>query len=734
MKLVEFRLLVWLLGPALLLPHSALSQTYETALDSLYAGDRVKALATWKILAARGDVRAQYRLARLYDLDSASDEKNIGRAVEWYESAAKQGLADAQNRLGELTAAGSAGTADPVRAAEYWRAAAEQGHPAGQYNLGLAHFRGEGAEEDAGLAEEWLRKSANAGYASAQFVLGQLRNEGLLLKQSQGLALAWYLRAADSGHKDAAAQVRALVAAGVEPLLLPASEPAAPPSVSAEEVKLTAQELARAEIENAALGEKLNEAEEANAKLKLEYDKTVARLEAQTDKAEANLTVLTQEAAAAAQNTARLEAAAQAASQDAARSADALSLANGEVQALKTAVKNLEAEATGSLEELELARKEIAALTAKVTENQEGTATTAQALAAAQTDIEKLTGQLEATEAAAATEVKARRSGDVEVAELKNELTAVKESLTALKAGAEADREKLSSELAVAQEVVARLEASNAALEESLRGAEDTAKTLMAELEDENAAVAQEAARVSAAAKLWEQDAASKAGELTGLREELARMDEQLTAADSKLAETEALMESLKTEHASELGRARQVLQASRQSAVSSRNDNAVLTDRITEAEERISVLTAALQSAEKAQSAETETAERPAANEIVTEVSAKEAPVVQAVQTAAVSSDANVDDPNLKRGREFLALGDIASARLFYELSMDSGNKRAATEIGKTYDPLYLRSLNVVGAPGQPEKAREWYEIAIEAGDPDAIERLKALQIWEQR
>jgi TPR repeat protein len=79
-------------------------------------------------------------------------------------------------------------------------------------------------------------------------------------------------------------------------------------------------------------------------------------------------------------------------------------------------------------------------------------------------------------------------------------------------------------------------------------------------------------------------------------------------------------------------------------------------------------------------------------------------------------------------RGDALLALGDVASARLFYELALDHGHARAATAIGKTYDPLHLRQLGVHGAPANKAKAIEWYKQAIRAGDTTATLHLKIL------
>jgi len=81
-----------------------------------------------------------------------------------------------------------------------------------------------------------------------------------------------------------------------------------------------------------------------------------------------------------------------------------------------------------------------------------------------------------------------------------------------------------------------------------------------------------------------------------------------------------------------------------------------------------------------------------------------------------------------MARGNQLLEFGDIAAARLFFELAMDHGEAQAATAVGKTYDPVYLRERGVQGAGGNPEMAMTWYKRAIKAGDLEAVERLKAL------
>jgi hypothetical protein len=82
-----------------------------------------------------------------------------------------------------------------------------------------------------------------------------------------------------------------------------------------------------------------------------------------------------------------------------------------------------------------------------------------------------------------------------------------------------------------------------------------------------------------------------------------------------------------------------------------------------------------------------------------------------------------------LKRGDENLNQKNIATARSFYERAAQSGNPVAAVQLGKSYDPIFLKKLGVLGTPGDPVKAAGWYKIASAAGNDEAASRLRQLQ-----
>jgi hypothetical protein len=82
-----------------------------------------------------------------------------------------------------------------------------------------------------------------------------------------------------------------------------------------------------------------------------------------------------------------------------------------------------------------------------------------------------------------------------------------------------------------------------------------------------------------------------------------------------------------------------------------------------------------------------------------------------------------------LKRGRELIAAGDIASARLLLTLVAETGNSEASFILAGTFDPTVLASLRAIGVQGDPTKARVWYARAAEQGSLEAKQRLQALR-----
>jgi TPR repeat protein len=81
-----------------------------------------------------------------------------------------------------------------------------------------------------------------------------------------------------------------------------------------------------------------------------------------------------------------------------------------------------------------------------------------------------------------------------------------------------------------------------------------------------------------------------------------------------------------------------------------------------------------------------------------------------------------------LKRGKDLIATGDLAAARLVLRKAAEANNAEAALALGATYDPLVIRQLKVYGFTSDAAMARSWYEKAAELGSSAALRRLEML------
>jgi hypothetical protein len=82
-----------------------------------------------------------------------------------------------------------------------------------------------------------------------------------------------------------------------------------------------------------------------------------------------------------------------------------------------------------------------------------------------------------------------------------------------------------------------------------------------------------------------------------------------------------------------------------------------------------------------------------------------------------------------LARGDSLLGVGDIASARLFYERASDVGEGRAALRLGATYDPGFVDQVHLPHLNGDVAQALSWYRRARDLGESEAERWIQALE-----
>jgi TPR repeat protein len=81
-------------------------------------------------------------------------------------------------------------------------------------------------------------------------------------------------------------------------------------------------------------------------------------------------------------------------------------------------------------------------------------------------------------------------------------------------------------------------------------------------------------------------------------------------------------------------------------------------------------------------------------------------------------------------RGLDAEVHGDFSGARRFYQSAAQRGDAAAARNLGRLYDPGYLRQTALGGVDPDPALARTWYERAVRLGDAEAVPLLEALSV----
>jgi hypothetical protein len=74
-----------------------------------------------------------------------------------------------------------------------------------------------------------------------------------------------------------------------------------------------------------------------------------------------------------------------------------------------------------------------------------------------------------------------------------------------------------------------------------------------------------------------------------------------------------------------------------------------------------------------------------------------------------------------MRKGQDFLGVGDLSAARIAFRRLADADIADAALALAKTYDPEYLATHNFLGVRGDQATAQTWYRRAKELGSVEA-------------
>ncbi len=172
---------------------------------SYQKGDYARVVRDLTPLAERGDMEAQYQLARMY-ANGRGVPRDQTQAAKWFEKATAVLDPGAQFNLGIMYFEGQGVPKDYGQAAHWFKRAGERGDSEALFNLGLMYDDGKGVRRDVTEAVLWYKRAAELGLKQAQLMLAGMYRDGAGVSKDATLAYLWYAMAAEQDDKDAAAQ------------------------------------------------------------------------------------------------------------------------------------------------------------------------------------------------------------------------------------------------------------------------------------------------------------------------------------------------------------------------------------------------------------------------------------------------------------------------------------------------------------------------------------------------
>ena len=177
----------------------------------LYArsGDEQPTLEKFRQAANQGSAEAQFYMGKYFYRQARHHSqkqrrKDYKKALAWFEKAAKQGHAAAQNKLAIMYYEGRGTESSFPKARKWEKKSASQGFAPAQRNIGLAYDDGLGeVKKKPGLAAHWYRKAAKQNDAAAQYHLGLMYYLGEGVPKKEQKAFSLMQKAARQNYKGA---------------------------------------------------------------------------------------------------------------------------------------------------------------------------------------------------------------------------------------------------------------------------------------------------------------------------------------------------------------------------------------------------------------------------------------------------------------------------------------------------------------------------------------------------
>lgn len=149
--------------------------------------------------ANQGDSEAQFQLGKCYENGWNGLHKDYATAVQWYQKAAKQGHAEAQNKVGTDCLLNE----NYKEAMKWYESAVKAGSLNARYNMGMMYMNKKYGMYNVDKGFACYKLAAEAGHARAQFELGLCYYSGIGTVKYRTQAVVWFERSAKQGYDEA---------------------------------------------------------------------------------------------------------------------------------------------------------------------------------------------------------------------------------------------------------------------------------------------------------------------------------------------------------------------------------------------------------------------------------------------------------------------------------------------------------------------------------------------------
>ena len=141
--------------------------SFQKATIAYEKGDYSTALRIFTSLAEKGDMSAQFNLAKMYR-EGKGVSKDYKTAIKWFGLSAEQGNATAQYHLGVAYSFGLGVVPNYEIALKWYTRSAEQGNTFAQHHLSLLYYFGNGVPQDTVYAYMWSNLAFENGFEMAE--------------------------------------------------------------------------------------------------------------------------------------------------------------------------------------------------------------------------------------------------------------------------------------------------------------------------------------------------------------------------------------------------------------------------------------------------------------------------------------------------------------------------------------------------------------------------------------